>query len=100
VPCRSPDGDYARFLEAALGLVDAATACAPRLSARSRIGMEAAILRLYEASCAARTALAEPEHRRLERASVGVREARATLAVASSEATVDAVRRRSLALLV
>jgi hypothetical protein len=97
---RFADGDYTRFLEATLGLVDAATACAPGLSTRCRIGMGAAILRLYEADRSARTALVEPEPRRLERAAMDLCEARATLADASREATIDTARRRSLALVV
>jgi hypothetical protein len=94
------DGDYGRFLEAALGLVDATEARAPGLSSRSRIEMDAAILRLYEADCTARVALVEPEPGRLELAAVGLHEARVRLADASSEAAFDTARRRSLALVV
>jgi hypothetical protein len=89
---------YARFLEASVGLIDASTAYAPRLSSSRRIAMDAAILRVCEADGAARYALFTTEPRRLAEAAAGLDLARATLAEAGRHASFDAARRRSISL--
>jgi hypothetical protein len=89
---------YARFLEAGVGLIDASTACGPRLSRSGRIDLGAAILRVGEADGAARYALLTAEPRRLEKAAAGLDDARATLADAGRHASFDAARRRSISL--
>ncbi len=89
---------HTRFLEATVGLIDASTACKPRLSRSGRIVMGTAILRACEADRAARYALLSPEPRRLERAAVGLDLARATLLDAGRQTAIDTARRRSISL--
>jgi hypothetical protein len=89
---------YTRLLEATVGLIDASTACGPRLSRSGRIVIGAAILRVCEADGAARYALLRAEPRRLEEAAAGLDLARATLADAGRDASFDAARRRSISL--
>ena len=87
-----------RFLEASVGLIDASTACGPRLSRSGRIVLGAAILRACEADGAARYALLTTEPRRLEEAAAGLDDARAVLTDAGRHASFDAARRRSISL--
>jgi len=89
---RCQDGDYARFLEATIGLAAEASG----LPRRARFGVEMTILRVCESEQLARAALVDRSPRRLELAASGVRSARAMLA----DAAVDARRRRSLRLAV
>ena len=89
---RTADGEYVRFVEATLGLADAAT----RLPRRARFGMAMSILRVSESEQIARSAIVDGSPRRLELAASGVRSARTLLA----DAAVDARRRRSLRLVV
>ncbi len=89
-----PDGDYARFLEATLDLVDASEALPPR----ARFELDLAIVRVCESDRAARAALLTGEPRRLEQAATGLRLARARLADASREAAFEVRRRRTLLL--
>lgn len=89
---RPADGDYARFVEATLGLADIAAG----LPRRARFGVEMSLLRVCESEQAARAALADGSPQRLELAASGVRGAQSMLA----EAAVDVRRRRSLRLVV
>jgi hypothetical protein len=79
---RSADGDYARFVEAALDLAEVAG----ELPRRARFGVALAILRMCESEQLARTALFAGSARRLELATSRVRAARELLA----DAAVDA----------
>ena len=87
---RSADRDYARFLEATLGLADVAGS----LPRRARFGLATAILRACESDRDARTALAAHELQHLERAAAAVSRAREGLA----EVAADQRRRRALSL--
>jgi hypothetical protein len=87
---RSADRDYVRFLEATLGLADAAE----ELPQRARFGLAVAILTVCESDGAARTALGSGERPRLQQAAARLRDARDLLA----DADLDLRRRRTLAL--
>jgi hypothetical protein len=87
---RPADGEYARFVEATIGLA----AAAEGLPRRDRVGVEMAILRMWESERVGRAALASGNTRHLELASSSVHGARAMLADAAS----DIRRRRRLSL--
>ena len=89
---RSPDGDYARFVEAMIDLAEAAET----LPRRARFSVEMTILRVCECEQVACAALFDGSARRLELAASGVQNARTLLA----DAAVDTRRRRSLRLVV
>lgn len=85
---RPADGEYARFVEATLGLASEAEG----LPRRARFGVEMTIVRVWESEQIARTALAERIPQRLGPAASEVQNARMMLA----DAAVDVRRRRSL----
>jgi hypothetical protein len=90
VGSRSADGDYLRFVEATLGLADAAAG----LPRRARLGMAVALLTVFESDRVARCALVTAEPQRMRRAAAGLQQAREVLA----EADTDARRRCTLSL--
>jgi hypothetical protein len=89
---------YARFLDATVALIDASTACWPRLSRPGRIVIGAAILRACEADHAARCALLTTEPGRIEEALARLELARGILRDAGRHAALDVARRRSISL--
>jgi hypothetical protein len=91
---RPAEGEYARFLEATLDLAQASTS----LPRRAKFGMAVAILRVCESDREARTAYLGGDERRMAQAAIGLRTARASLAAAACETTMDLRRRRSLSL--
>jgi hypothetical protein len=90
VGARSADGDYVRFVEATLGLADAAAGLSPR----ERIGMAVALLAVCDSDRAARTALTSAEPQRLRRAVAALTQARELLA----DARMDVHRRQTFSL--
>jgi hypothetical protein len=87
---------YARFLAATNELAAASIELRPSLSRRGRIELTGAVLRLGELDREVCRALATPDEQRLEAAAAVLTRARAALAHAAREASVDARRRRSL----
>jgi len=88
VGSRSADGDYLRFVEATLGLADAAAG----LPRRARVGVVVALLTVCDSDRSARTALGSAEPQRLRQAIAGLTQAREVLA----DAGLEFHRRRTL----
>jgi len=91
---RCQDGDYARFLEATLRLIDASAG----LTRRARVEMEVAILRVCESDRVARAALLGGEPQRLALAAGNIRRAREELIDASVDAAAEGRRKRTILL--
>jgi hypothetical protein len=89
---------YARFLAAALGLIDGSTACGPQLPRSVRIVLDAAMLRVCEADRAVGLALLAPDPGRLADAVAGLDVSRTVLVEAGHDTCFDAARRRSISL--
>jgi hypothetical protein len=90
-----PDGEYARFLAAAVELADASG----ELSRRGRRLIALALVQACESDSRARAALVAGGTDRLEQAAAGLGSARTALVEAVSAVNEDAARRRLLVLL-
>jgi hypothetical protein len=89
---------YERFLRAATRLAAASEACRPLLSSRSRIAVDAALLRVGAADRTLGQALAGRERRQLANAVSGLEQARRGLTETARDTAVDVARRRSISL--